>query len=119
MESKMIAYCGITCSSCDAFLATQGGDPAELERVAAAWRAQFDPGITATSIACNGCLVEAGPLCSFCAICLIRICATGRGVASCAYCGDYPCDKLAPHFERAPQMREVLDAMRREYLAAA
>ncbi len=119
MEAKMIAYCGIACSSCDAFLATQSGDPAELERVAAAWRAQVDPGITTADIPCNGCLAEVGPLCSYCAICPVRICARERGVASCAYCGDYPCDKLAPHFAHAPQMRDVLDALRREYLAAA
>ena len=119
MESKIIAYCGITCSSCDAYLATQSGDQAELERVAEAWRKQFDPHITAASIVCDGCLVDSGPVASYCSWCPNRACAKDRGVASCAHCSDYPCDTLAPHLEHAPEMRDLLDAIRREFLGQA
>jgi thiamine biosynthesis protein ThiC len=119
MEAKMIAYCGIACSSCDAFLATQTGDQIELERVAVEWRTQYDPAITAESIVCKGCRAESGPLAGFCSMCPIRVCATDRGEESCAYCDDYPCDRLVPHFEHAPQMRDLLDGLRRQYLTAA
>jgi hypothetical protein len=52
-------------------------------------------------------------------MCPIRICATDRGEESCGYCDDYPCDRLVPHFEHAPQMRDLLDGLRRQYLTAA
>ena len=118
MEERIIAYCGITCSSCDAYLATQTGDPLALERVAAAWRVKFDPSMTAACLVCDGCLADS-PVAGFCNVCPIRVCARERSVASCAYCDDYGCDKLAPHFEGNPKMREVLDAMRRTFLGKA
>lgn len=117
MDTDMIAYCGINCSACEAYLATRSGDPAELGRVAEAWR-KFDPNVTATTLMCDGCLTNDGDLFSWCAECPIRICARERAVASCAYCDDYGCDRLAPHFEQNPQMRESLDALRREFMSA-
>ena len=46
--SKIIAYCGLVCSDCAAYAATQSNDPAALERVAAQWREEFSsPEITA------------------------------------------------------------------------
>ena len=119
MESKIVAYCGITCSSCDAYLATQANDQAQLEKVAAAWREQFDPHITAAAIVCDGCLADEGRLAGYCGMCPIRGCAKERGVASCAYCDDYVCDKLQEHLSHAPEMRELLDAMRQTFLAAS
>jgi hypothetical protein len=115
MEAKIVAYCGITCSSCDAYLATQSRDQAELERVAAAWREQFDPSITAASIVCDGCLTVTGRLAGYCDVCPIRACATDRGVASCALCYDYVCSTLQGQLDHAPQLRVTLDAMRKAY----
>ena len=37
---RIIAYCGLTYSSCEAYLATKANDPAAIERVAAVWRAR-------------------------------------------------------------------------------
>lgn len=118
MEAKAIAFCGIDCSVCDAYLATQSGDPAELERVATAWR-QLDPNVTANTLRCDGCLAVGGRLFSWCTECPIRTCARQHGVASCAYCAEYVCDRLAPHFEQNPKMRDILNAMRAEYLSSA
>jgi hypothetical protein len=119
MESKIISYCGITCSSCDAFLATQADDQAELERVAAAWSKEYNAPFSAASIVCDGCLVDTDRVASYCNECAIRACAKERNVASCAYCDDYVCDKLQPHLDHAPQFRELLDAMRKAFLEAA
>ncbi len=49
MDAKVIAFCGIDCSACDAYRATQSGDPAELDRVATAWRA-LDPNVTTDTL---------------------------------------------------------------------
>ena len=110
---KIVAYCGIVCTECEAYKATQQGDPAALETVAASWREQFDPSITAVSIECDGCLVTTDTLCSYCAVCPLRVCAIQRGEQNCAYCTEFDdCDKLETYFSHAPHMRDVLKEMR-------
>lgn len=111
--SEIAAYCGIQCTHCDAYLATQSDDKDKLNRVAAKWREEFgDPTLTAESIGCFGCKRDQGPLCSYCATCEIRACARDRSIESCAYCDDYGCDKLESFLSHAPSLRQTLDAMR-------
>ena len=112
MADRIIAFCGILCSECEAYKATQSGDQAELERVAAAWHEQFSPDITAAAIICDGCLATQGPRCSYCAECPIRACAIDRGVQSCAHCADYGCSMIEQFLSHAPEMRKTLDEMR-------
>ena len=40
--NRMIAFCGIICSDCPAYLATQADDRDALEQVLAHWREDFD-----------------------------------------------------------------------------
>ena len=111
--AKMIAYCGIVCTDCDAYKATQSGDDAALEKVAESWREQFDPSITAESIKCDGCLATTETLCSHCSICPMRVCAMQRGETNCAYCAEFEgCEKLEAFFSHSPNMRDVLDQLR-------
>ena len=112
---KMIAYCGLVCTDCPAYIATQANDRVALENVAAQWREMFNaPAITADSIICDGCLAQNGErLCSHCSICEIRACGRARGVANCAYCSDYACTKLEGFFSHASEARKVLDEIRR------
>ncbi len=117
METPLIAYCGLNCSKCDAYKATQAQDEEALERVAAGWRENFDPTLTAATIRCDGCLATEGPLCSYCAECPIRACAMDHGVQNCAQCPAYGCETLEGFFSHAPEMREVLDKMRSEWRA--
>jgi hypothetical protein len=110
---KMIGYCGIVCTNCEAYKATQANDPEALEKVAASWREQFDPSITAASIICDGCLATTEKLCSYCAVCPLRVCAIQRGEENCAYCASFvECEKLEEYFSHAPTMRAVLDDLR-------
>lgn len=118
MENSIIAYCGLDCSKCDAYQATQAGDPEVLEQVAAGWREQFDPSLTAEAIRCDGCLATDGPLCSYCAECPIRACGIDRGVQNCAQCPDYGCEIIQNFFTHAPEMAAVLDKMRAEWQAS-
>jgi hypothetical protein len=119
METEIIAYCGITCSGCDAYQATQAQDRDELERVAAVWREEYDPSITAETILCDGCLVDDGPLCSYCSECPIRACAREKSVTSCAHCPDYGCEAIEGFMDHAPALRQVLETMRAEHLGGA
>ena len=110
---RIVAYCGLICSDCEAYVATQAGDQAALEQVAAKWREEYNaPGLTVDDVPCDGCLVE-GRKCSHCAQCDVRACGIERGVANCAHCSEYACDKLQRYFGFAPQMQTVLDEIRR------
>jgi hypothetical protein len=118
MQTKMISFCGITCTKCDAYLATQAGDPVQLERVAAAWREDWGGNFTAETIQCRGCLSAEEPLCSNCEECDVRACAFSRGVTSCAFCDDYACATIEGFLSHAAGLRQTLDAMRAGHLAA-
>ena len=111
---KIIAYCGLNCSECPAYVATQSGDPAALERVAAQWREAFNmPDLTAESVICDGCLQkDGGRLSGYCATCAIRACAVERGVVNCAHCADYACDKLTAFWAHAPEAQATLEQIR-------
>jgi hypothetical protein len=89
-----IAFCGVTCSNCPAYRATQAGDRDRLEEVLIHWREEFDvPHITVEDIMCDGCRAG-GRLCGYCQHCAIRPCATTRGVPTCAHCDEYACEEL-------------------------
>ncbi len=111
--SQLIAVCGLICTDCDAYQATQANDPAAIERVAAQWRQAYNaPSITAASVYCDGCLPE-GRKCGHCAECQIRACGLAHGVANCAHCADYAtCEKIAGFFQMVPPARVTLDAVR-------
>jgi hypothetical protein len=110
---KMIAYCGIVCSECGAFIATKNDDDAKRKETAEQWAKQFHHDIKPEDINCDGCLSESGRLVGHCNICEIRKCGQERGVVNCAYCGDYACDKLEKFFQMAPMFRATLDEIRK------
>ena len=111
--NKIIAYCGLVCSECPAYIATQADDQAALEKVAVQWREEYNaPNITVESVICDGCL-DGGRKCSHCADCEIRTCGVERGVVNCTYCPEYACEKLERFFGFAPDARAVLDQVRR------
>lgn len=111
---KIIAYCGLNCAECPAYLATQSGDPAALEHVAAEWRVAFNaPEITAAGIICDGCLATiGGRLAGYCGMCEIRACALERNMVTCAFCPDYGCARLESFLAQAPAARATLEQLR-------
>jgi hypothetical protein len=110
---RMIAYCGLDCGQCPAYVATQADDHEALERTAAMWREQFNsPYITADNIVCDGCMQDAR-LSGYCSMCEIRACALERGVETCASCAEYDgCSKLAAFHAHAPEAKAMLDELR-------
>jgi hypothetical protein len=110
---RIIGICGLTCTECLAFIATQADDLAALERVAAQWREEYQaPSITADGIMCDGCLTTDGRKCHHCFECEIRACGIERGVVNCAHCGDYACERLEAFFGFVPDARTTLDGVR-------
>jgi len=109
----MIAYCGLVCTTCEAYLATQVNDRAALERMAERARVEYgSPNATADNVMCDGCLSPSARKCGYCAECAVRACGAARGVANCATCPDYACEKLAGFFKMVPQARATLDGLR-------
>jgi hypothetical protein len=111
----IIAYCGLVCSGCDAYIATQSNDLEALERLAQRAREEFGiEDATAETSMCDGCLTEDGRQIAYCAMCEIRACAVARGLGgpppvNCAYCADYACDKLEAIFSHSAEARALLD----------
>ena len=110
---KIIAYCGLVCSDCPAYVATQADDQAALERVAAQWREEYNaPDITVESVICDSCLGPEGRKCAHCFDCDIRACGMERAVLNCAYCDDYGCEKIERFFGFVPDAKARLDGIR-------
>ncbi len=111
--STLIAACGLDCSKCEAYIATQANDMAALEQVAAKWREEYHaPNIQASNILCDGCMAG-GRTVGNCSECKIRLCAIDRGQENCAACPDYACDQLTAFFKMVPQAKETLDGLRK------
>ena len=107
--SEIVAYCGLDCSKCAAFLATQKNDRVELERVAQKW-SEGDAKLTAEDVTCDGCFgkrvskyARSG--------CAIRACGVQKKVENCAYCSEYKCDKIGKFLQNAPKAAEKLEAI--------
>lgn len=109
---EMIAYCGILCTECPAYVATQADDAAAIQRLAERWAKKYDAPITADSVWCDGCLINGPRLCWYCAECKVRACAISRGVVNCAHCDNYGCETLTGFLAEAPQAKAVLEEIR-------
>ena len=111
---QLIAMCGLNCSQCEGYLATQANDEAAKERVAIKWQQLYNaPGITAASVTCDGCMSAGGRLGGHCAECEIRACGLAHQIPNCAHCSKFgTCPQLAGFLNFVPEARNVLQAIR-------
>ena len=110
---KMIAYCGLTCTECPAFLATQKDDDNERKKIAEQWSKEFDSEIKPEDINCDGCMSTSDRHIGHWDECEIRKCAQERNVKNCAYCDDYICDILKNSLDRDPNAKHNLEEIRK------
>jgi len=109
---KMIAYCGLLCTDCPAFIATLKDDNAERAKVAEEWSKTFAAELKPEDINCDGCLSTGGREFSHCKVCEIRKCARERNLENCAHCGDYPCSTVSGVLDAVPEAKRTLDEIR-------
>ena len=82
----MIAYCGLDCEKCDAYLATIHDDQALREKTAKLWAELNQAPILPEHINCEGCRAD-GRKTVYCeSLCAIRQCAVKKGVTTCGDC---------------------------------
>jgi hypothetical protein len=113
--AELLAYCGLDCGECEACIATQKNDRAGLEAAAKKWAEQFGAkAINADMCICDGCSTGKRTSTAHAATCAIRVCASARGVITCAHCADYGCATLQQFFAFAPVLKEKLQAIRKE-----
>ncbi len=86
--NKMIAYCGLDCEKCDAYLATKNDDQALREKTAKKWSELNNAVILPEHIHCEGCRMD-GIKTFYCdSLCPIRKCAVSKGYETCGGCTD-------------------------------
>lgn len=83
---KLIAYCGLDCEKCDAYIATQNDDQALRKKTAELWTQLNGIEITPAMINCDGCRTE-GRKTPFCEnLCQIKKCAKTKKMETCGSC---------------------------------
>lgn len=109
---EMIAFCGLACNECGAFLATKADDDKKRAEVAQLWSKEFKVDINPEDINCEGCLAEGENLFNYTKVCEIRKCGKEKRLLNCAHCNDFACEKLEKFFEVAPDAKKRLDEIR-------
>jgi hypothetical protein len=112
MMSEMIAYCGLDCSRCPTFLATQNDDDAARAETAALYAEQFGLVFQPEDINCDGCRALAGKQIGYCRVCEIRQCCLKKGLEHCVICEQEPCEKLLKFHEFSPKAKASFEALK-------
>lgn len=111
---EMIAYCGLVCSSCPQYIATQEDDDIAREaasrRIAETFGLQYKP----EEINCDGCRSQGGRLIGFCTDCAVRNCGMEKAVENCTVCHEQPCDRLVKFHAFSPEAKRSFDAVLRK-----
>ena len=114
---EMISFCGLTCHKCAIYLATREQDTRKKHQmrieIAQQIQKHYGQEFEADDVTdCDGCKTDEGRLFSGCENCEIRKCAIGKAIENCAYCGEYPCEKLKKFFATEPDAKARLDVIR-------
>jgi hypothetical protein len=113
MDMEMIGACGLTCTSCPAYVAGKTPDRELQEKTAAAWTAAYGVEVKSEDVACDGCQSTGPRLFSHCTVCDVRNCVHGKGYSTCAECDEYAgCKTISGFFGFCPEAKPVLDALR-------
>ena len=106
---KIISYCGLICTDCPAYLATQNDDNDLRTKTAEEWSKMYQADIKPDMIVCDGCVTD-GKKFHHCTKCEMRACGMARQVKNCGHCDEYPCEKITAFFAFVPDAKKVLDA---------
>lgn len=93
--SQMIALCGLNCTQCPMYLATQNDDDDARAKAADMLEQTYGLKFKPEEINCDGCHTKGGRLLGYCKNCKIRECGLDKGFNTCADCESQPCENLS------------------------
>ncbi len=99
---EMISMCGLNCSDCPTYIATQKDDDNLRKKVVKDWGAMLQMDLKPEDINCDGCITKEGKTFAHCKNCAVRICGMEKSIENCAICDDYSCKKLDNFLEKFP-----------------
>ncbi len=111
---KIIAYCGLVCSNCPTYLATQNDDDDARAKTAALYSEKFGFSLEPKDINCDGCLSSGGRLIGYCSACNIRKCCSAKGLANCSVCNEQPCENLEKFHAFSPDAKDSFKKLLRQ-----
>ena len=111
---EMIAYCGLVCSKCPTFLATQSDDDVARKKTASFLSEKYGLNYRTEEINCDGCLSSGTRLIGYCNTCEVRKCGIEKSVENCSTCDEAPCDKLNKFYEFSPDAKASFEALVRK-----
>jgi hypothetical protein len=99
---KKIAFCGLDCAACPAYIAYHTNDQALRKKTAPEWSVRYNANLKPDDINCVGCTEISGPHIGHCAECEIRRCGLKKQVTNCGTCAEYPCPTIKAFHEQIP-----------------
>ncbi len=107
---KMIAFCGLCCTDCPTFLATQNNDDQARAKTAELYAKKFGFDLKPEDINCDGCHSISGKLLGYCRTCAIRKCGQEKNIENCAFCDEQACEKLVDFHAFSPEAKASFKA---------
>lgn len=108
----MIAYCGIDCSKCPSYIATQSGSSEELAKVAEKLAKRYSAEVKPEYVICDGCKADKRHS-YFCTnSCKMRTCCIKKKYESCIECIEFPCIELQFELDHTPEAKSNLEKLR-------
>lgn len=112
--NNLIAFCGIDCEKCPAYIAFKTNDDKLREETAKQWSEMFKYNFKKEDINCEGCSKGKIHVYYCDSMCNIRKCAISKNIESCAFCSEYPCQMLSDFIKDIPEAKENLNKLRQK-----
>jgi hypothetical protein len=113
---RMTAYCGLVCTNCPTYLATQADDDVARGKTVELYAKRFGLKLKPEDINCDDCLSVGGKLIGYCQSCEIRKCFINKKVAHCTACDEQPCEPLKQFHKFSQDAKAGYDALVNEIL---
>ena len=107
----MIAYCGLNCAKCPAYIATQADDDRMRADCAQFFNQKYKMNVKPESVNCDGC--RSDRTLYFCTTCNVRKCAREKKLDSCALCSDFICSKVEELMRMDKNIKKSVEALKR------
>jgi hypothetical protein len=105
--SDVIAACGFLCSLCLIYRENLRKDPHNRRRFRDGLEKYYGDKLTLEECYCEGCMTHdrENPV-RINKDCEVRACVTDRRIENCAYCAEYPCEKVEKKFVERSRVEE-------------